>query len=162
MGHREDKNTFLVVSGDKPRISKITEVLGNNFTSCTVFHAVDWFETKYKIDNVRPKIVLIDEYLPKGSGIDLVHKILKEKNNNDIFIVIMSYVADHDMFSSEVASGRISFLTEPDKDRPLIDCISKIIKPKQAQNQAQYRMRHLSAGEVLFKEGDDTQVAYIF
>ncbi|WII72452.1 cyclic nucleotide-binding domain-containing protein [Bdellovibrio sp. 22V] len=157
----EKKNTFLIVSGDKTRIQRCTDVLSRNIPNCSVFHSAEWFETKYKLDNVHPKAILIDEYLPKGSGFDVVSKILKEKNNDDIFIIIMSYVADHDLFSSEVASGRVQFLTEPDREQALMECISKIVSPKKDSNQAQYELKQLQPGEVLFKEGDSTEIAYI-
>lgn len=155
------KNTFLIVSGDKTRVRKFTDILGRNFENSTAFHAAEWFEAKYKLDNVHPKVVLVDEYLPKGSGFDIVTKILKEKNNSDISIIIMSYVADHDLFKAEVAAGRIQFLTEPDRERALVDCIAKIISPKEDNTQAQYELRQLEPGDVLFHEGDVTELAYI-
>ncbi|WP_413568887.1 cyclic nucleotide-binding domain-containing protein [Bdellovibrio sp. HCB117] len=159
---QEKKNTFLIVSGDKTRIQRCTDILTRNFPNCTVFHGSEWFETKYKLDNVHPKAILIDEYLPKGSGFDIVSKILKEKNNDDISIVIMSYVADHDIFHHEVSSGRIQFLTEPDREQAVIDCISKIVSPKKQEDpQQQYELKQLQPGEVLFKEGDRTELAYI-
>lgn len=162
MGRNDQKkNTFLIVSGDKTRIHRITEALSRNFENCSVFHGAEWFEAKYKLDNVHPKAVLIDEYLPKGSGFDIVSKILKEKNNDDIAIIIMSYVADHDIFKHEVASGRIQFLTEPDREKAVVDCISKIISPKTENSQAQYELKQLQPGDVLFDEGDVTELAYI-
>jgi len=155
------KNTFLIISGDKTRIQKCSDVLTRNFENCSVFHSAEWFEAKYKIDNVHPKAVLVDEYLPKGSGFDIVSKILKERNNNDIAIIIMSYVADHDMFKAEVASGRIQFLTEPDREQALVDCVAKVVSPKKAESPAQYELKQLQPGEVLFNEGDSTELAYI-
>lgn len=161
MGRGQDKNTFLIVSGDPTRITLLTETLNKNFANCSVFHGADWFDTKYKIDNVRPKIMFIDEYLPKGSGYDIVGKVLKEKNNDGIFMVVISYVADHDVFPHEVQSGRLSFLTEPDRPQALIDVVAKIIAPKVIEDKSQYRLRQLTAGEILFKEGENTEVVYI-
>ena len=162
MARSEDKNMFLIISGDKTRITRCSDALTKNFINASVFHGADWFDAKYKIDNVHPKVILVDEYLPKSSGFDIVTKILKERNNNDIFIVIMSYVADHDLFAAEVASGRVHYLTEPDREQAVVDCIKKIISPKtDAQEQAQFQLRHLSPGDVLFKEGENTEYAFI-
>lgn len=157
----EKKNTFLIVSGDKTRVQRCTDVLTRNFPNCTIFHGAEWFETKYKLDNVHPKAILIDEYLPKGSGFEIVSKILKEKSNDDISIIIMSYVADHDLFAAEVASGRVQFLTEPDREQTVVDCVSKIVSPKKNESQPQYELKQLNPGDVLFKEGDHTEMAYI-
>lgn len=163
MARSEDKNMFLIISGDKTRITKCSDALTKNFKNTSVFHGADWFDAKYKIDNVHPKVILVDEYLPKSSGFDIVTKILKERNNNDIFIVIMSYVADNDLFAAEVASGRVHYLTEPDREQAVVECIKKIISPKAeaAQEQAQFQLRHLSPGDVLFKEGENTEFAFI-
>lgn len=159
---QEKKNTFLIVSGDKVRIQKITDVLSRNFPNCSVFHSAEWFETKYKLDNVHPKAILVDEYLPKGSGIDVVTKVLKERNNNDIAIIIMSYVSDHDIFSAEVASGRVQFLNEPDRESALVECVSKVVSPKKEESaQPQFKIKNLEPGDILFMEGEKTEVAYI-
>lgn len=161
MARSDDKNTCLVVSGDKTRITRYTEILNRHLSNCSVFHAADWFDTKYKIDNVLPKIMLIDEYLPKGSGLEVVSKVLKEKNNDNISIIIMSYVADHDLFPNETASGRVQFLTEPEREGALVECLSRIVAPKKEEGPSQYTLRHLSAGDVLFQEGESPQLAYI-
>ena len=161
MARSEDKNMFLIISGDKARITKCSDALTKNFKNASVFHGSDWFDAKYKIDNVHPKVILVDEYLPKSSGFDIVAKILKERNNNDIIIVIMAYVADNDLFAAELASGRIHYLTEPDRESAVVACISKIISPKSETEQPQFQLRHLNPGDVLFKEGEVTEYAFI-
>jgi FixJ family two-component response regulator len=161
MSRSQDKNSFLIVSGDPSRITAISDILNKHFTNCSVFHGSDWFDTKYKIDNVRPKIMFVDEYLPKGSGYDIIGKVLKEKNNNGIFIVMMSYVPDHDMFPHETQSGRLSFLSEPNREWALLEVVSKIVAPKPVKDGSQYKLRSLTIGETLFKEGDNTEVVYI-
>lgn len=157
----QKKNTFLIISGDKNRVGKFTEILNKNFENSNVFHGADWFEAKYKLDNAHPKVVFVDEYLPKGSGFEIVSKIFKEKYSDDISIIIVSYVADHDLFTHEATSGRVHFLTEPDREKAVVDCVAKIIAPKSDTNQPQYELKQLHPGDILFKEGDVTEVAYI-
>lgn len=156
-----DKNTFFIVSGEPGRIALITEALGKNFPNTTVFHACDWFDVKYKVENVRPRMIFIDEYLPRGSGMEILAKILKEKANNGSYIVIMSYAADPSMFPHETKTGRIQFLTEPDNEDAIVQCVSKVISPKKEAVKPDYRLIHLNPGDVLFKEGEDTKVVYI-
>ncbi|WP_081111832.1 cyclic nucleotide-binding domain-containing protein [Bdellovibrio bacteriovorus] len=158
---QEKKNTFLIVSGDKVRVQKCTDILNRNFPNCSIFHSAEWFETKYKLDNVHPKAILVDEYLPKGSGFDVVTKVLKERNNNDISIIIMSYVSDHDAFTKEVASGRVQFLNEPDRESALVECVSKIVSPHKVETQVQYQIKQLEPGAILFAEGEKTELTYI-
>ncbi|MFN8791489.1 MAG: hypothetical protein ACK5Y2_08570 [Bdellovibrionales bacterium] len=127
---QDKRNAFLVISGDKNRIQDYTEILTENFQSVSVFHASEWFEAKYKLDNVVPKIVYIDEYLPQESGLDVAKKILSNKGYKSVSIVIMSPIADHDMFAEEVAAGRVQFLTDPDREPALVSVTSKFVAPQ--------------------------------
>jgi CRP/FNR family cyclic AMP-dependent transcriptional regulator len=158
MGRQQDKNVFLIVSGNAQRVTAITETLNKNFANCSVFHASNWFDTKYKIDNIFPKIILVDEYLPKGSGMEVVAKVLREKNSGQIQVVIMSVVADHDLYPS---GGRVRYLTEPDDEASIVECISKLIAPKEVIRAPEYQLRQLKAGEFLFREGEATSAVYI-
>jgi len=158
MARNQEKNVFLIVSGDGNRITGLSEILNKNYPGCSIFHAADWFDTKYKIDNVFPKVVFVDEYLPKVSGLEVVAKIYKEKNNNHIHIVIMSVVADHDLYPP---NGRIHYLTEPEREGAVIECMAKFLPSKHAPPTAEYTLRHLNPGEKLFNEGDSTQAVYI-
>ncbi|MGZ3805357.1 MAG: cyclic nucleotide-binding domain-containing protein [Pseudobdellovibrionaceae bacterium] len=158
MARNNDKNIFLIVSGNGNRITAMSDILSKNFPNCSIFHATDWFDTKYKIDNVFPKLVFVDEYLPKGSGLEVVAKICKEKNYNNIHLVIMSVVADHDLYPP---NGRIRYLTEPEHETSLIECVSKIVAPKEKRQAPEYTLKHLKPGELLFKEGDSPETVYI-
>lgn len=153
-----EKNVFLIVSGNANRITVMTEFINKNFTNCSIFHASDWFETKYKLDNVFPKMVFVDEYLPKMSGLEVVAKIYKERNHDHVHIVIMSVVADLDLYPP---NGRIHYLTEPEREGAVVDVVAKIITPKHGTQTTEYTLRHLEAGELLFKEGDETKSVYI-
>lgn len=158
MARIQDKNVFLIVSGNANRITALSEILSKNYPNCSIFHAADWFDTKYKIDNVFPKAVFVDEYLPKVSGLEVVAKIYKEKNNSHVNIIIMSVVADHDLYPP---NGRIHYLIEPDREQAVIECMSKFLPSKTAAPAAEYTLRHLNPGELLFTEGDSTKAVYI-
>lgn len=159
---QDKKQNFLVISGDKTRIQKCMDVITRQVPNSSVYCAAEWYEIKYKLANVHPKAIFVDEYLPKGSGIDAVTRILKDKNNADINIVVMSYVADHEIFANEVSTGQVQFLTEPDRESAMIECISKITSPKTEQEpKEQYQIKQLQPGDILFKEGEKSEEAYI-
>lgn len=158
MARIPDKNVFLIVSGNGNRITAMSEHINKNFSSCSIFHAADWFDTKYKMDNVFPKMIFVDEYLPKTSGMEIVAKIYKEKSHDNVHIVIMSVVADLDLYPP---NGRIHYLTEPEREAAVIDVISKVVAPKHGTQATEYTLRHLQAGQVLFNEGDATKSVYI-
>lgn len=155
------RNPFFIVSGDKSKIHKLTEVLTKNFPHASVFQASDWTEFKYKLANIHPKAIFVDEYLPMGSGLEIVSRIIKDRGNKDCHVVIMAAVADHDQFSTEVAMGRVTYLTEPDRDTAIIQSISKIISPIKPVEDPEFQIKNLRPGEYLFKEGDRTEFVYI-
>ena len=158
---QDKRSTFLIISGNKGRIQNYIEILSRNFSNSSTFHASEWFEAKYKLDNVLPKAVLIDEYLPQDSGLEIAAKILKDKGLKNTSIIIMAAVADHDRFASEIASGQVQFLTEPEREQALVACVAKIVSPEASKNQNQYELKQLKPGDYLFKEGDIPEVAYI-
>jgi hypothetical protein len=163
MARTQDKNVFLIVSGSTSRIKFLSAIFNSHYPGCSIFHAADWFDTKYKIDNLFPKFMFIDEYLPKGSGLDIAGKVLKEKNNANIQLVIMTIVADHDHFENEPSKKRIQFLTEPENESAVLACLSPVLgaTPAETQPHQEYTLRHLHAGELLFAEGEEAKVVYI-
>ncbi|HEY8272780.1 MAG TPA: cyclic nucleotide-binding domain-containing protein [Pseudobdellovibrionaceae bacterium] len=158
MARNQDKNIFLIVSGNSSRITVMSDTLNKNFPNCSIFHATDWFDTKYKIDNVFPKIVFVDEYLPKSSGLEVVAKIYKEKNYSDLHIVILSVIVDSELYPP---NGRIHYLTEPEREASVVECVSRIVAPKETAKVPEYTLKHLEPGELLFKEGDSPSTVYI-
>lgn len=160
MARYSNKNTFFIVSGDPNRIENINEFLMKNYSNTTVFHAADWFDVKYKVENVRPKVIFVDEFLPRGSGLEIVSKLLKEKANAGIGIVIMSYAGDTNLFLHETKAGRVTYLKEPDNEAAVLEAMEKFAAPNKEEKPA-YNIIHLSAGDVLFKEGENTQLVYI-
>jgi len=158
LARTQDKNVFLIVSGNAHKITALSDILSKNYPGCSIFHACDWFDSKYKMENVYPKVVFVDEYLPKISGLEVVAKLYKEKNFPNLQIVIMSVVADHDQYP---ADGRIHFLTEADREQSVVDCMAKFLPSKTAPPAAEYSIRNLKSGERLFTEGDNTKAVYI-
>lgn len=167
MARTQDKNVFLIVSGSSSRIRILSDVFNSHYPGCSIFHAADWFDTKYKIDNLFPKFIFVDEYLPKGSGLEIVTKVIKEKNNANIQIVIMTIVADHDLFQKDPTKHRLQFLTEPENETSILNSLSVLLPPSLLAQKnddladQEYTLRHLHAGELLFTEGDEAKVVYI-
>lgn len=158
MARNQDKNVFLIVSGNGNRITAMSDIFNKNFPNCSIFQATDWFDTKYKVDNIFPKIIFVDESLPKTSGHEVIAKIYKEKNYNNIHIVILSAAADTALYPP---NGRIQYLTDPESEASVMECVSKIISPKEKAKNPEYTLKHLHPGELLFKEGDSPSTVYI-
>ncbi len=144
-------NTFLVVSDKRSRAEYFTDVINTNFRSSAVFHVSKWFEVKSKLDNIRPKAVIFDDFNFDSlvSGCDL--KILKAKYNSEVAIVIVSSRGHIEMFSEEKAQGRVNFVSQPYSEEALVSCLSGIIAPH--FRKPDYSLKQLQPGEILIKQG---------
>lgn len=68
-------------------------------------------EARKMIEYMKPDLILLDNYLPDGKGIDLVHELIQERNNADI--VFTTAASDMDTVSSAIRLGVFDYLVKP-------------------------------------------------
>ncbi|MGJ7973356.1 two-component response regulator DpiA [Providencia hangzhouensis] len=68
-------------------------------------------EAKKMIEYMKPDLILLDNYLPDGKGIDLVHELIQERNNADI--VFTTAASDMDTVSEAIRLGVFDYLVKP-------------------------------------------------
>lgn len=68
-------------------------------------------EARKMIEYMKPDLILLDNYLPDGKGIDLVHELIQERNNADI--VFMTAASDMDTVSEAIRLGVFDYLVKP-------------------------------------------------
>lgn len=159
MKGRSSHNMFLVVSDKRNRAEYFTEVIHKNFHNSSIFHVSKWFEVKAKLDNIRPRAVIFDDFNYDEFLLSVVSKILKSRYNEDIAIVIVSSKGHLEMFSEESAQGRVSFISQPYSEQALIQCLAKIVPAH--FRKAEYELRQLQPGDILFEEGEQSEHTYI-
>lgn len=68
-------------------------------------------EARKMIEYMKPDLILLDNYLPDGKGIDLVHELIQERNNVDI--VFTTAASDMDTVSEAIRLGVFDYLVKP-------------------------------------------------
>lgn len=68
-------------------------------------------EARKMIEYMKPDLILLDNYLPDGKGIDLVHELLQERNSADI--VFTTAASDMETVSEAIRLGVFDYLVKP-------------------------------------------------
>lgn len=68
-------------------------------------------EARKMIEYMKPDLILLDNYLPDGKGIDLVHELLQERNSADI--VFTTAASDMETVSEAIRLGIFDYLVKP-------------------------------------------------
>lgn len=68
-------------------------------------------EARKMIEYMKPDLILLDNYLPDGKGIDLVHEMLQERNSADI--VFTTAASDMETVTEAIRLGVFDYLVKP-------------------------------------------------
>lgn len=68
-------------------------------------------EARKMIEYMKPDLILLDNYLPDGKGIDLVHELLQERNSADI--VFTTAASDMETVTEAIRLGVFDYLVKP-------------------------------------------------
>lgn len=156
----ENKRVFLAAFGAAPAARFCQGFLEKNISSATVFIATDGQEALFKIDNVVPHVVIIDAALPKVDGFEVTRKILLSKREHPVSVILVSNIPDHEHFVDEVVTGQVQFLTDLGDAAQFNRCLTKALNRLSQGENSGYRLKFLSAGDVLFREGEKASCVY--
>lgn len=68
-------------------------------------------EARKMIEYMKPDLILLDNYLPDGKGIDLVHELIQERNSADI--VFTTAASDMETVTEAIRLGVFDYLVKP-------------------------------------------------
>ena len=89
-----------------------------------VTHKTNVKDTIKFLQNEKPKLIILDIFLPDGSGFDLYEKNIKDKNIPTIFLTAKD---DEDDIVKGLDAGAEDYITKPFSIRELIARINKIL-----------------------------------
>ncbi|EPL9570764.1 two-component response regulator DpiA [Providencia rettgeri] len=82
------------------------------YPSCDkVWLAGNLAEARKMIEYMKPDLILLDNYLPDGKGIDLVHELIQERNSADI--VFTTAASDMETVTEAIRLGVFDYLVKP-------------------------------------------------
>lgn len=161
MAQLDDKKIFVIASSISNRGELYTHVIEKHYPNSKVFLAADGTDALFKIDNVPPQVLIIDQHLPKQNGLDITERILRNEKFIGVTVIIIADTTDEEHFIEEVMTGRVQFLTDAHSDSKLNAAIAKSLNFLTLGSQHEYRLRYLPTDEILFKEGENAESVYI-
>ena len=157
------KKVFLLVGADVSSQKLIAENLKGRFEQSALYYSSDGTDALLKIKNVTPHVLFTELELPKFSGSELIRTLIKDKQHSAIAIVVLSDIPDQESFVDEVVSGRLQFLHKPIDPQKLNEVIGKALNRSAlgAGGEPEFRLKFLSPGEILFRQGDPADCAFL-
>ena len=156
-----DKRLFLVVSGDEKHRALYTKWIETHISNASVSTAKDGQEALFRVENQPPAVIVTELDLAKINGLDLVHQILKKRTLSEISIIILSPLPDEEHFVTDVVKGRVQFLVDRMNEEKFNACLVKALNRVSRSKDLEFWLHFLTAGEVLFREGEKAESAFI-
>lgn len=93
-----------------------------------VFEAQDCREAREMLANNRPDLALIDWMLPDMSGLELTRKLKRDKDYEDLAIIILTARAEERDKVSGLEGGADDYITKPFSPRELVARIQAVLR----------------------------------
>lgn len=157
----EEKRIFLVASASSERAQVYAAIIQAHIAASTVFTSGNGQDVLFKLDNAPPHVLIVDINLPKVSGLELTEKILRNTRYSDMAIIIVSELPDQEHFVDEVVLGKVQFLTDYTSEAKFNFSLARALNYLSQGGNSEYTLKFLTPNEVLFKEGERGDCAYI-
>lgn len=157
----DEKRVFLIATANQQRGELYSYVIKKHINNAVIYNAQDGSDVVFKVDNHPPDVLITDINLPKINGLDLTAKILKTGKAPRMAFVIASEVPDSERFVDEVVTGQVQFLVDHSNENQFNRAIAKALTFAADGDGREYGLLFLSPNDVLFKEGDPGDRAYI-
>lgn len=159
MAELEGKRIFLIASNKPEEIEGLVETVEQNIKNVTVFTAADGIEVLFKAENVTPHVVIMDSDLTKMPAFDVAEKLLLRKDK--IAIIIISPLPEVEQFVDEVVTGQVNILTRPTDKKTFLQHLTRALNWVAHGDLNGYRLRFLSANELLLRDGDTAESVFL-
>jgi CRP/FNR family transcriptional regulator, cyclic AMP receptor protein len=114
---------------------------------------------KLKKENIN--LFVIDMDIPKVSARDILTSIVDEHKYDALKIVVVRDTTnDQDFFVNEILNGRLAVVAKPCSHEQFIAAAARVLSSKLGAA-AEYQVRKIECGEVLFREGDEGGNVYL-
>lgn len=102
---------YFIVEDDKSIVNILKRIITERNLGQVVDFALDGKSAVEKIKSLEPDIVLVDLFIPKLNGIQLVQALNQEEN--DMSFVMISSVSNKDMIAKAYESGIETYIHKP-------------------------------------------------
>lgn len=156
----DNVKSFLIADDDSDVREAIAEAIRHYYKDARIYMAADGSEAMQKLRNAPPSLVIIDLDMPKVTGVEMIEQMQKINSFSRIPIIVISGM-DHESEEIQAIHRRgMMFAQKPFKTQYLMGLIEGVFNGNRVRI-AQPEPRKLSAGEVLFNEGDPSGNMYL-
>ncbi len=157
----EEKRVFLLATPNAQLQKYFQELINQFIKSSVVFTAHDGQDALFKLGNVPPHIIVVESNLPKLTGYELALKVINNTKIPQIALIILGEPPDDDRLVEAVVAGQVQFLTDLKSKDKISYCLKQALNFISNLNRSDYRVRFLGRGDVLFREGEVGESAFI-
>jgi two-component system phosphate regulon response regulator PhoB len=117
---------ILIVEDEKPIRDMIA--FGLRRAGFTVSEAEDCSEARSRIADSRPDLLLVDWMLPDQSGLELTRSIKRNKDTQDLPVILLTARADEQDKVAGLEGGADDYVTKPFSPRELLARIQAVLR----------------------------------
>ncbi len=117
---------ILIVEDEKPIRDMIA--FGLRRAGFTVSEAEDCSEARSRIVDSRPDLLLVDWMLPDQSGLELTRSIKRNKDTQDLPVILLTARADEQDKVAGLEGGADDYVTKPFSPRELLARIQAVLR----------------------------------
>lgn len=161
MAAQEPKTKFLLAVVNPTIRQALQRKIEERVTEALFFLASDGSEAFQKITNDPDQIVILDADLPKATGREVIERVIASDKYQKTAMILLSEIPDEEAFVDEVVVGRVQFVASALDETAFARALSKVLSYRSNGDKAEFSLRHLSAGDLLIKQGDKADFVYI-
>lgn len=122
----------VLIVEDEPQLATLhAEFIEKNFNLRVVAYAATLSEARAKVNAQRPRLILLDNYLPDGQGIELMEE--PAVKNPGCSVIFITAASDMHTCSQAIRSGAFDYIIKPLSYKRLRNSLERFMQFVQTQ-----------------------------
>lgn len=157
----QNKKVFLIATQEAEKKSVVEAWIKKRFPDSVVFQAFDHPDCVQKFKNAPPQIFITDYLLGKAKPGHMVDSVIADASAKLVPIIIMSPLPEKENYLDEIVTAKVQFLEKEGDEDEFDRCLTKALNFSNQNQSADFKVRFLSPGDILMKEGDPSEQIFI-
>lgn len=120
--------TILAIDDDRELLDTLKDILEEEGYIVEVL--ADPMETEKRIDECNPDLLIIDVFMPKRTGFNLIEEFNAKNLYHDLPKIFLTCLNDDIEKMTARARGIVSYITKPFEPQELIDAVKETLKKR--------------------------------
>lgn len=157
----ENRKVILIAADSADHRRQLSDAIERHLSQVVIYTASDGGDAWMKMINVPPHLIITDSALTKIDSCQLVTNMLADRRFDDTAALLVSVPPEHETFVDEIVMGRVQFLDPKSDEARFTRAVNRGLNFVAARESSEFRMRFLSPGEQLLREGDRAEFVYL-